>query len=132
MQALDALLSRYTSWEHDWNNDNTYEKFFDGAKRNFQSLIGKIIEVPFVGEVELVALHFTEPVGEDDYDTPFHQGYEGEGYIVILVDGEYYKKPADQNSYGNIKFRQVEDSWDEERYGLREARKVEKTIQVWE
>lgn len=136
VRAYDAVLSSPAVWEEDWGSGSWYEKLLGVDAPSFSGAIGNSVNVPLLGEVTLVAVSVAEPPSREnwvEYDAPFHQGYEAEGFIVLMINDTHYRKAVQQTSYGTLEIHTVEDQWDlDNGRGLVRAKKVQKTVEVWE
>lgn len=132
--AYDAILSMSTELLDDYIEVTGYELLLSGKRKNYQESIGTAAVFPFTGEVELIDVQFVNSTADEwayGDNSLFHQGYEGEGFIIVKIHGDCYKRRGTQDSYGTLNFRQIEDSHDRELYGLVKAEKTTKTVEVW-
>lgn len=71
-------------------------------------------ETPYTNQTEIRVVERELDEGDDRdswYESPHEQGHEGNCYIVFEVDGRYWRKTGETDSYANRqwvgKFREV-------------------------
>lgn len=132
-EYIDALLSYrkdHDKWGDDdwddWGNKafTGYGELLGGRTRDFAAVSNRTVTI-MGHKFTLIHAEFTEP-SDVPYaygdESLFHQGYEGDGFIIFQYEGKAYRKNAFQNSYGNIRFKEDPPF---------EATQMEKIVNVW-